>query len=146
MARRGLVVMLAFSALGFVAHELVLGHAIAPRRPAPSAAAIAGTSLPSPSPLLAAAQARRARPDAELRPAVLPAGRAPLSQPLAQAAFMRRFADDVCRCTDSACAAAVDRYYAEHLGLMRHAPDDALRAHEEEKRANDCIGRLAHPS
>jgi hypothetical protein len=141
--RRWLVVAVAAAALGFSVHELWLSRKIAPPRPVERAAS-GPSRTPSPSP--APAQARRARPEAELRSAELPAGRAPLTQPLSDAAFMARYADDVCSCHDSTCARAVDRYFAEHLGLMNRTLEDPLRAHEEARRASACIAKLNQPS
>jgi hypothetical protein len=130
----------AAAALGLTMQELWLSRKVAPPRPV--ARATAATASRAPSPLAAAAPAPRARPDGELRPAELPAGRAPLTQPLSDGAFMRRYADDVCSCKDRSCARAVDRYFAEHLGLMAHGPEDELRVHEEAQRVRACIARL----
>jgi hypothetical protein len=144
--RRWMVVAVAVAALGFSIHELWVSRMLTPPRSVDRATVSASRSTSAPSPLLAEARARRARPAAELRPAELPAGRAPLTRPLSDGAFMRRYADDVCSCADQSCAKAVDRYFAEHLGFMSHSPEEQLRAHEEARRASTCIARLNQPS
>lgn len=140
--KRGLVVAAALGALAFAAHELWLSRGMALR---PAAARVVVTSSgPAPSSPSPSTQGRRARSPEARRPAELPPGRAPLSEPLTHEAFMRHFADDTCSCADQACATQVNRYFAEHLGMITRDPDDAARAHDEEVRAIRCAARLAH--
>lgn len=73
-------------------------------------------------------------------PAVAP-GRGALTEPLPATAFFRRLADDACACADAACVDETNRYYTEHLGLLREDGDPGA-AHDEERRATACIARL----